>query len=76
MTHSTIQRAKRFARRFFSAPFEHLPPEYGNQVPPDLRVFEAKAEISQKEVREETTSAHMHDHRSAPARLDESLERE
>ena len=35
------------ARWFFGAPFQQLPPEFGDAVPPDLRAFEAEAEESQ-----------------------------
>lgn len=34
----------RFVRWLFGAAFEELPPEFGDPVPPELRVFEAEAE--------------------------------
>ena len=37
----------RFARWLFGAPFEELPPEFGDTVPPDLRRFEEQAEEAQ-----------------------------
>jgi hypothetical protein len=76
MANRIIQKVEMVARRFLSAPFENLPPEFGDTVPPELRVFEAEAEASQREVREELAVPAVHDHRSRPARPDESLERE
>jgi hypothetical protein len=76
MTNKIIQAVERIARRFFSAPFENLPPEYGDPVPPELRVFEAEAEASQREAHQEIAVPGVHDRRSQPARPDESLERE
>ena len=35
-------RVGRFVRWFAGAPFEHLPPEYGDTVPSDLMVFESE----------------------------------
>jgi hypothetical protein len=35
---------QRFLRWLFGAPFEDLPPEFGDLVPPDLRAFQARAE--------------------------------
>lgn len=35
---------RRFTRWLFGALFSELPPEFGDTVPPDLRVFEAQAE--------------------------------
>jgi hypothetical protein len=31
-------------RRFLGAPFQNLPPAFGDTVPPELRVFEAEAD--------------------------------
>jgi hypothetical protein len=76
MANRIIQKVARVARRFFSAPFENLPSEYGDPVPPDMRVFEARAEASQREAREEIAISAVHDRRSRPARRDESLERQ
>ncbi|HBY95975.1 MAG TPA: hypothetical protein DEP84_18810 [Chloroflexi bacterium] len=35
---------QRFLRWLFGAPFEQLPPEFGDPVPPEVRIFEAEAE--------------------------------
>lgn len=32
----------RLTRWFFGSPFQELPPEFGDPVPSDLRLFEAK----------------------------------
>ncbi len=45
---STLLRSiQKFFRRLLSAPFQELPPEFGDTVPPELRVFEAEAEERQ-----------------------------
>ncbi|MBN1221111.1 MAG: hypothetical protein JXM69_19470 [Anaerolineae bacterium] len=38
---------QKFFRRLLSAPFQELPPEFGDPVPSELRVFEAEAEERQ-----------------------------
>jgi hypothetical protein len=76
MANRIIRELQRIARRFFSAPFENLPPQYGDAVPPELREFEAEAEALQREVRGEMTAPGVQDRRSQPVRPDESLERE
>ncbi|MCG3211098.1 MAG: hypothetical protein FOGNACKC_04735 [Anaerolineae bacterium] len=35
--------AGRLIRWFFGSPFQELPPEFGDPVPPDLRRFEEQA---------------------------------
>jgi hypothetical protein len=37
----------RLAGGFFGAPFRELPTEFGDPVPRDLRVFEAKSQAAQ-----------------------------
>lgn len=39
---------QRFLRWWFGAPFARLPLEFGEAVPPELRVFEVKAEAMQR----------------------------
>jgi hypothetical protein len=68
MGNKLIHKLERVGRRFFSAPFANLPAEYGDTVPPGMRAFEAEAEASQREVREEIATPVVHDHRSRPAR--------
>jgi hypothetical protein len=75
MTSKLVRSVERVIGRFFRAPFENLPPEYGDPVPPELREFEAEAEASQREITEVRTPE-MHGQRSHPARQDEWLERE
>ena len=38
-----LKLGERLARWFFGAPFEELPPEFGDPVPSDLRRFEEEA---------------------------------
>ena len=40
--------ADRFAPWLFGSPFQGLPPQYGDIVPPELRLFEAEAELAQR----------------------------
>lgn len=39
-------------RDFLKAPFERLPPQYGDTAPPDLRMFQMEAEEAQRHPRE------------------------
>lgn len=75
MANRIIARVARVAQQFLRAPFENLPPEYGNTVQPDLRVFEALAEDAQREVREEAAAMPLPYHRKGQARRQESLQR-
>jgi hypothetical protein len=38
---------QQFVRRLFGIPFQNLPPAFGDTVPSELRIFEAKAEEMQ-----------------------------
>ena len=76
MADRILKKVARVARRLLSAPFANLPSEYGDTVPPDMRAFEARAEASQREVREAFATPVVRGRRSQPARRDESLERE
>lgn len=44
MEHSLLEPLRHFARWLFGAPFQELPPEFGDPVPPDLRAFETNAD--------------------------------
>ena len=59
---------ERFARWLFGPPFQALPPVFGDQTPPDLRVFEAWIEEARHEIQEVPAPPAMHDRRSKPAR--------
>ena len=48
MRQQILKPFQRLLRWFFGAPFEHLPPGFGETVPPDLLAFEAKAEDVQR----------------------------
>lgn len=43
MKHRLSTSIQRFLRWLFGAPFEELPPEFGDLVPPDLRAFQSRA---------------------------------
>ena len=47
MEHSLLEPLRHFARWLFGAPFQELPPEFGDPVPPDLRAFETNALVDQ-----------------------------
>jgi len=68
---------ERCLRWLFGAPFQELPPEFGDPVPSELRVFEYQAEEAQHHARNKI-SARTPDHQkqTKPVRQDESLERE
>jgi hypothetical protein len=66
----------RFVRWLFGAPFEHLPPEFGNTVPPELCVFETEAELAQRTEQREPVTPTARDGRDSPARWDHWIERQ
>lgn len=43
-----IKSVERLARWFFGSPFQELPSEFGDPVPPDLRRFEEQAAAVQR----------------------------
>jgi hypothetical protein len=51
-THEKSNWVRRFLRWLFGSPFKELPPEFGDTVPPELRVFEAEAEEVQHHTQE------------------------
>jgi hypothetical protein len=68
---------KRFLAWLFGAPFQELPPEFGDPVPSELRVFEYQAEEAQRHPRNKiSTRTPEHHKQTKPVQLDESLERE
>ena len=72
-----LKSLQRVARWFFGAPFEELPPEFGDPVPPDLRRFEdqAAAVQHQPQGRLRVSSSGPRTH-TKPVQVDEFLERE
>ena len=44
MRHKLSAWIRRFLRWLFGAPFEQLPLEFGDLVPPDLRAFQSRTE--------------------------------
>ena len=55
-------------RAFLKAPFEELPPQYGDTVPPELRVFEAEMEEAQRHPRD------MGEGRARPSRREQAAQ--
>jgi hypothetical protein len=47
MIQKVLKPIRALARWFFGAPFQQLPPEFGETVPPDLRAFEVATEEAQ-----------------------------
>jgi hypothetical protein len=45
--HEIVRKIQQFLRWLFGAPIQDLPPEFGDTVPSELRVFEAEAEERQ-----------------------------
>lgn len=68
---------KRFVRWLFRSPFQKLPPQYGNTVPPELQRFSAQAEEAGRHgLGKVATQLPSHDVKVKPARQDEALERQ
>lgn len=44
MKHKPFEWVRCFLRWLFGAPFQQLPPEFGNPIPMELRVFTAEVE--------------------------------
>jgi len=74
--HKILRWAQRFVRWLFGSPFQELPSEFGDPVPPELRVFEAEAEETQHQARGKMPSVARRHEQTKPIRRDESLERE
>jgi hypothetical protein len=51
MKHKITRGIQQFLRWLFGAPIQDLPPEFGDTVPSELRVFEAEAEERQQQHR-------------------------
>lgn len=67
----------RFARWLFGAPFQKLPPQYGDTVPPDLQRFKDEAaEVTRQGLGSVATRAPVRHAVTRPARQDEALERQ
>lgn len=76
-THKKPGWIRRFVRWLFGAPFQDLPPEFGDPVPSELRVFEAQAEEAQDQVQSKIPKqGAVHYKQTKPVRQDEFLERE
>lgn len=67
---------KRFVRWLCRTPFQKLPPQYGNTVPPELQRFAAQAEeAGRRGLGSVATQTPVRDVRVKPIRQDEALER-
>ena len=74
---SILKSIQKFLRNLLSAPFRELPPEFGDTVPPELRVFEEEAEERQHHPRDKVSSRSSAGHYQTKAiKSDEQLERE
>jgi hypothetical protein len=63
-----LRLAKRAASWLFGAPFEELPPAFGDTVPPELRTYEAKVDEMEHHPVGTVSSPTGHGHkRSKPA---------
>jgi len=68
---------KGFLTWLFGAPFRELPPEFGDPVPSELRVFEYQAEEAQHHARNKIlTRTPVHCEQTKPVQQDDSLERQ
>ena len=68
---------ERFLRWLFGAPFQELPPEFGDLVPSELRVFEYQAEEAQHHARSKiSTPTSVRHEQAKPVQQDDSLERQ
>lgn len=66
--HGMIDLIRRFARWLFGSPFRELSPVFGDQTPPDLRVFQAKVAEARREIQEVPAPPTVHAGRSKPVR--------
>jgi hypothetical protein len=60
---------RRFVRWFLGSPFRALPPEFGDPVPPDLRVFAAEVDEIRHEVHEIPAPPGVHAGKTKAARI-------
>jgi hypothetical protein len=73
--HSKTGWVQRFLRWLFGSPFQALPPEFGDPVPPDLKAFEAESEEIEHRARtEELPSQSAHARHTRRVRRDGSME--
>lgn len=77
MKHESRGWSARFVRWLFGGPFQKLPPQYGNTVPPELQRFEVEAdEAGRRGLGGVTAQMPSHHATTRPARVDEALERQ
>ena len=77
MRHGQITWPRQFARWLFGGPFRALPPPFGNQVPPELRMFRFEAaEAQRRGLGKVAVGMPAHHEKTRPARQDSALERQ
>ena len=76
MRHKLSEWIQCFLRWLFGAPFEELPPEFGDPVPPELRVFQAEAEEVEHHPLGTVSTFPAYYEQTKPAKHDSSLRRE
>lgn len=76
MKHKLPARIQHFLRWLFGAPFEKLPPEFGDPVPAELRVFQAKTEKVEHHPLGTVSPVSVYYEQTKPAKHDRSSRRE
>ena len=59
---------QRFLHWLFGAPFQELPSEFGDPVPPELRAFQAEAEETQHRPQGKVSSSYIYPKQAEPPR--------
>ena len=76
MKHEPRRLVRRFVRWLFGGPFQKLPPQYGNTVPPDLQRFEAEADKASRQGLGGVATGMPSHHATTRPAADEALERQ
>jgi hypothetical protein len=76
MKHKLFERVWRLLHWFFGAPFQGLPPEFGDLVPPELRTFEAKTGEDQYFLQQEVPWSSGHYEQTRPTKQDKFFRKE
>ena len=76
MKHKLFEWIQRFLRWLFGAPFEELPPEFCDPVPPELRAFQAEADEVEHHPLGTVSPFSDYYEQTKPAKQDRSLRRE
>ncbi len=76
MKHRLSTSIQHFLRWLFGAPFEELPPEFGDLVPPDLRAFQARMEEAEHHPLGTVSAVADYDGQTKPGKRNRSSRRE